>query len=211
MLLSLTLIIAMSVLYLALMRTLDTHTSVSRIAGALLWGGVSFGLALVVQNGLADRNLLDERSLHLFSAPVLEELLKALPLLFIVRLTNRRPGAICGFAIGLGFALAESALYITGSPDHALGAALARIISIHLIHGFTTALIGLTISRSAGLRAFSPALAAAMLTHAAFNWMALSLDGSLLVIAAAYAGLSSAALLVLLLSRRTTALRIGTN
>jgi RsiW-degrading membrane proteinase PrsW (M82 family) len=197
MLLSLALIIAVSLLYISLMRTLEKDTPVSWLAASLLWGGVSFGLAFMVQNFLVDSKLLNLTSIHLLIAPVLEELLKALPLLVLV--SRIRHGVVYGFAIGLGFALIESAVYISANPDYALGAALARVISIHLIHGFTTALVGLIASRKVG---FAAALLIAMLVHAGFNLLALSLDGGLLVIAAAYAGIGSAIVLTFLMSRR---------
>lgn len=198
MLLSLTLIIAISLLYLLLIRALDKDTHTAGLSTSLLWGGASFGLAFVVQNTLVDSKLLNLTDAHLFSAPVLEELLKALPLLLLIG----RSRAVYGFAIGLGFALVESAVYISANPDYALGTALARVISIHLIHGFTTALVGLIASRRLAPKGFVSAMLIAMLVHAGFNLLALSLQGEVLVLAAAYAGVGSAALLILLMSRR---------
>lgn len=202
MLLSLTLILITSIVYLRLIRTLDRQSSAFWLTISLMWGGVSFGLALIVQNGLANGKLLSIAGIQLLSAPVLEELLKAVPLLLVLYFSHPRHGAVYGFAMGLGFALIESAVYITANPSYALGTALARVLSIHLIHGFTTALIGLIASRRVSAQRFGLVLLAAMLVHAAFNLLALSLDGGVLVIAAAYAGLGSAAVLVVLMSRR---------
>lgn len=212
MLLSLTLILITSLVYLRLIRTLDRQSSAFWLTISLMWGGVSFGLALIVQNGLADGKLVSIIGIQLLSAPILEELLKAVPLLLVLYFSHPRHGAVYGFAMGLGFALIESAVYITANPSYALGTALVRALSIHLIHGFTTALIGLIASRRESAQRFGLVLLAAMLVHAAFNLLALSLDGGVLVIAAAYAGLGSAAVLVVLMSRRATfapAVRLG--
>ena len=207
MLLSLTLIIAVSIVYLLLIRTLDNDTPVGGLSLSLLWGGVSFGLAYMVQTGLVNSQLLNLTNVRLVSAPVLEELLKALPLLLLVS----RSRAVYGFAIGLGFALVESTVYISANPDYALGTALARVISIHLIHGFTTALVGLIASRKVAPKGFVSAVLIAMLVHAGFNLLALSLEGKVLVLAAAYAGIGSAALLILLMSRRAPFAPAGAN
>lgn len=203
MLLSLLLILVVSILYLCLMRSLDKQTSSFGLTAALAWGGVSFALALMVQTGLADGQFLNMTQVQLVSAPLLEELLKALPLLVLIsRSRHSRHGAIYGFAMGLGFALFESTLYISANPDFALGTALARVISIHLIHGFTTALIGLIVSRRPAPRRLASVLLIAVLVHAAFNGLVLALAGNLLLIAAAYAGIGSAVVLSLLMSRR---------
>ncbi len=209
MLLSLMLVLIFSIIYLRVILTLDPHTPVVWLTISLLWGAVSFGLALMVQNGFVNSQLLNITGVHLLSAPVLEELLKAVPLLLVIYFSHPRHGAVYGFAMGLGFALVESALYISANPAYALGLALARVISIHLIHGFTTALIGLIASRRVKPHRFVAVLLVAMLIHAAFNLLALSLDGSLLVIAAAYAGLGSAGVLALLLSRRAQLVPVG--
>jgi RsiW-degrading membrane proteinase PrsW (M82 family) len=197
------LITAVSILYLRLIRTLDNRTPILWLTISLMWGGVSFALALMIQNGLVDGKLLNVTDVRLVSAPVLEELLKALPLLVLVHFGSRaQHGAVYGFAMGLGFALFESAIYIYANPDYALGTALARVISIHLIHGFTTGLIGLIASRKVALPQFALTIMAAMMVHAAFNLLALSLNGSLLMIAAAYAGITSVGVLSFLMSRR---------
>lgn len=197
MLFSLLLIVLLSAFYLWLLRLLYIHIHPGLLAGALLWGGVSFGLALLLQTTLRDGALLDRTGIHLFSAPVLEEALKALPLL-LVRLQRSRPAVIYGFAIGLGFAFAESALYLTTNPESSLGMALARVVSVHLIHGFGTGLVGLLAGRMRwALAAF--VLAAAV--HAGFNWLALTLHGSLLIVSGAYAGIGSMIVLLLLASR----------
>ncbi len=198
MLFSLLLIALLSAFYLWLLRLLYIHIHPGLLAGALLWGGVSFGLALLLQTTLRDGALLDRTGIHLFSAPVLEEALKALPLLLLVRLQRSRPAVIYGFAIGLGFAFAESALYLTTNPESSLGMALARVVSVHLIHGFGTGLVGLLAGRMRwALAAF--VLAAAV--HAGFNWLALTLHGSLLIVSGAYAGIGSMIVLLLLASR----------
>lgn len=192
MFLSLALIIATSLVYISLIRTFEKRAGLLKLSGALLWGGVSFYIALTVQNHFLHGLLIDQTGIHLFSAPVLEELLKALPLLVFLRLTDRRTAVVYGFALGIGFALAESAYFLQHNPENVLGMALARVISIHLIHAVSTALVGLLVNR------WGRALLLAMLVHAAYNLLVLSLDGQMLVIGAGYAGVGSMIALMLL-------------
>jgi len=198
MLLSFILLIATSLMYLYLIGTLEQHTSSRLLAGAFLWGMVSFGIALVIQNRMLG-TILNLNGIQLFSAPVLEELLKALPLLWFISRKNRQPTVVYGFVIGLGFALVESVSYMIAKPESALLTALARVISIHLIHSVNTALVGLAVSRWASVHPVVIILMSTMLLHSAFNWIVLSLRGDLQMIVAANIGVGAMIFLMLLI------------
>ena len=184
---------------LYLIQTLVRHTSIRSLTGACLWGMVSFGIALIIQTRLAG-TIFSLNSIHLISAPLLEEMLKALPLLWFMARNNRQSTVVYGFAVGLGFALVESTFYMMTNPDSAMVTALARVISIHLVHSVNTALVGLAISRWASVRPVVKVLVSTMLVHSAYNWLVLSLHGNLQMIMAANVGVGAMIFLMVLIS-----------
>jgi RsiW-degrading membrane proteinase PrsW (M82 family) len=113
-----------------------------------------------------------------FGAPVIEELLKAAYLVWLIR--NHRVGfmvdaAISGFAIGTGFALVENIAYVGlfegGSPM----LWILRGFGTAVMHGGTTAIAGI-IASSLGERRgardpriFVPGLALAIAIHSVYN------------------------------------------
>lgn len=77
-------------------------------------------------------------------SPILEEILKALILLFFI--SRQRMAFLCeamiyGASVGGGFALVENILYIQLVPDMALGTAIIRGFGTALLHMGCTALI----------------------------------------------------------------------
>lgn len=71
-----------------------------------------------------------------FSHPIVEELVKAIPLLFLTRrkkIVFFIDSVICGAAVGGGFCIAENMLYLLGDPM-GLGTALFRGVEVALIH-----------------------------------------------------------------------------
>lgn len=79
------------------------------------------------------------------SAPVAEELLKALPILFYALLVDDDPGKVLpsAMAVGIGFAILENAfLLITYLDQVNVGWAVARGISTSLSHGICTLITG---------------------------------------------------------------------
>jgi protease PrsW len=124
--------------------------------------------------------------LPLFSryvAPVDEELLKALVVVALVR--AHRIGflvdaAICGFAVGTGFGVAENLYYVHLLPGAGPGLFLVRGFGTALMHGGATAIVGVlglaSLERrpDAWVRAFLPGLLLAVVLHSAFNHFFLS-------------------------------------
>ena len=114
----------------------------------------------------------------MFVAPVVEEILKALILVYLVRRPNFTyfvDGAIYGFAAGMGFAVFENYEYIlqTRTPGWAL--AISRVLSTNLVHASASALVGVALGLSRFRRRLGKSglllggLLAAMLLHMAFN------------------------------------------
>ncbi len=137
-----------------------------------LMAGAGFGMTmaaavLLIQTGVA---------------PVVEEILKSLGLVYVVRrpdFTYFVDGAICGFAAGTAFAVLENLFYLSDVGLAAgLGLSINRAFSTSLMHGTTSALVGVALGRlrfghgPARLAAFIVGLAAAMALHLSFNRLA---------------------------------------
>ena len=114
----------------------------------ILWGGVAYFLAYLINDTLVNNNLLSEDFLVRFSAPLAEETLKGLFLLYLIRRPNFTyfvDGAIYGFSCGIGFAIFENYEYVLGNPSAAVALAISRVVSTNLIHATGSALIGISL------------------------------------------------------------------
>jgi len=143
-----------------------------------VWGGIAFALARFINRGVYFTHLVSYPDIPRYFAPVTEEILKAIILVYLVRrldFTYFVDGAIYGFAVGIGFAIFENYDYILATPGMGLGVAIARVLSVNLIHASATALVGVTL----GLARFKhtggrlllllSGLTAAILLHGVFN------------------------------------------
>jgi hypothetical protein len=129
-----------------------------------------------------------------YVAPLVEELLKGLVILFLMR--SHRIGflvdaAIFGFAVGTGFAVGENLHYLRVAGDAGLGTWLVRGFGTAIMHGGATAIfavMGLAmIERSQGprWRALLPGFLLAAALHSAYNHFFLSPLASAVAIAIA--------------------------
>jgi len=172
--------------FLFLIYTLDLYASRTFRLVVLCfgWGAVgAFGLSYLINSyvglPLLSRWLADpQAALVVGFAPVVEELAKALVLIYV----SRRPeftyfvdGAIYGFASGIGFSIVENFLYLSANPGGGIALALARAFSTCLMHGAAAGLVGAAVGRFRFRRGSSRTVAqaggwgAAVLLHALFN------------------------------------------
>jgi len=126
-------------------------------------------------------------------APVVEELLKLLFVVYAVRF--RRVGfpvdaAIVGFAVGTGFAVVENAYYLIALPSAGTLLWLVRGFGAAILHGATTAIAAIAAQTLAArrpgqaLQVFVPGALAAIALHAVYNQFVLPpLVATLLLIA----------------------------
>ena len=151
-------------------------------------GLLACGAAIAAASYALNRLFLERFPLPLplfarYVAPVSEELLKALVLVALVR--AHRVGflvdaAICGFAVGTGFGVAENLYYVHLLPGAGPGLFLVRGFGTALMHGGATAIVGVlglaSLERrpDAWVRAFLPGLLLAVVLHSAFNHFFLS-------------------------------------
>ena len=167
-------------LFLAALRLLDSYKLVAmrRVAGALAGGvvaaAVCYGINTVVFQHLHEH---PDRYIH-FGAPVVEELAKGAFWVFLIataRVAFMVDSAICGFAVGAGFALVENITYLEVLKERGFGVWILRGFGTAVMHGGVAA-IGAVVSvylfesrQWRGPKQFVPGLLAAMILHSLFN------------------------------------------
>jgi RsiW-degrading membrane proteinase PrsW (M82 family) len=113
-----------------------------------------------------------------FGAPVLEETAKAAYIWWLIR--SHRVGfmvdaAICGFAVGAGFAVVENIFYLFSFSGIGLLTYAVRGLGTAMMHGGATAIFGIISRNRAEIRASNrlavclPGLAIAILIHLLYN------------------------------------------
>jgi RsiW-degrading membrane proteinase PrsW (M82 family) len=136
-----------------------------------------------------------------YGAPVLEETLKAIPIIYLFsrnRLGFKIDAAIAGFAVGAGFSMIENCWYLYMVAEANVTGWLVRGFGTAIMHGGVTALFAIVshemterqaASAASGYRfnplLFAPGLALAILLHGLFNALAgaplLAMAGTLLL------------------------------
>lgn len=145
----------------------------------------------IVNKKILDGLIVDRTMLTHFVAPAVEEALKILPLLFLLR--RRRIGfvidaAICGFAAGAGFALIENLYYMAVLPERDVAFWIVRGFGTAVMHGGTTAMAAMMTQaifqrrESENLLLAVPGFLTAFILHAVYNQFILSPLASALVV-----------------------------
>lgn len=134
-------------------------------------------LCLLLNVRLIELLGMDPRSYARHVAPLLEEAVKALWIVLLVR--RHRLGftvdaAIHGFAVGAGFAVVENVYYLVALEDPGLIVWIVRGFGTAMLHGSTAAIFAMVAKnladrRPGSLLAYVPALAGASLLHLGFN------------------------------------------
>jgi RsiW-degrading membrane proteinase PrsW (M82 family) len=163
----------LSLLYLDSYKLVRFRTVVQLVVIGAVMAAVSLFLNDVIEGRGVDRGTV----LRLI-APAIEELLKGLPLLLLIR--RKRIGfaidaAINGFAVGTGFALLENLYYVSTLPNAHAALWVVRGFGTALMHGGTTAIMAMTTvaiaerHRSDALWTFLPGFLTAFIVHSLFN------------------------------------------
>jgi len=200
-------------LFLAALRVLDGFQLVPgrRVAALLVWGAWAALIALAVHLLLIHVAGVPAIVVRRAIGPVLEETLKAA--LIVALLREHRIGfmvdaAILGFAAGTGFALIENLYYAWALSRPDVGVWVARGLGTAILHGTTTALVGIITRRltqarhDVPWRLALPGLALAIVVHALYNQL---LVNPMLATAALLVG--SPVLLVIVFERSERATR----
>ena len=178
--LNLTAALAPVLCLLALLIVMDSFKLVPiRFIFQALGGGVLAAIvALFINSYLIDNVGVPIPVVTRAIAPVLEEFLKLLFVIYAVRF--RKVGfpvdaAIVGFAVGTGFALIENAYYLLAMPSAGVSLWLIRGFGAAVLHGATTGIAAIMAQslasrrHSQGLRVFVPGALAAIALHAVYN------------------------------------------
>jgi RsiW-degrading membrane proteinase PrsW (M82 family) len=176
-------------MFLAVLSVLDSYKLVSlRTVGIALAAGAAAAAACYGINSFIFRQFPTHQDQYIhFGAPVVEEFAKGVFWIYLIaaaRVAFMVDSAICGFAIGAGFALVENVSYLIALTGPGLGVWLMRGFGTAIMHGGVAAIgafVSVYLSESRqwrGVRQFAPGLAVAMLLHSLFNQDVLSPAGS---------------------------------
>jgi RsiW-degrading membrane proteinase PrsW (M82 family) len=168
------------ILFLAALRLMDSYKLVPRrkVLGALLAGGLAALLCYQFNTFIFQRAAEGQDRYASFGAPVVEELVKAAYWIFLIataRVAFLVDSAICGFAVGAGFALIENVFYLHVLEGRSVGVWFLRGFGTAMMHGGVAALgaiISSYLSESRqwrGVRRFAPGVLAAIALHSLFN------------------------------------------
>jgi len=167
------------VLFLGALILMDSYKLVSRksVALALLAGALSAGICYFVNRRLLASHIGDA-TLHHYVAPLVEESVKALYLVFLLRTAQVGflvDAGILGFAIGTGFALVENLYYAGATGEMGIALWIVRGLGTAVMHGSATAIVGILSKSlmdrrgSGSLLLFLPGFLLAAAAHALFN------------------------------------------
>ncbi len=173
-------------------------------------GGAAYAGAAVINPTPVRLGWIDYNQMVRFLAPAVEEILKALVLLVLVRrpkFTYFVDGAIYGFAAGIGFAICENFEYIFGHSGAAMAVAINRVISTNLMHAAATATVGIVLGWSRFRRSLPRTLLSAgglLLAgalHLGFNNLVTRVTSGWLLVYAVLVGGGAAGLTAVLIRR----------
>jgi RsiW-degrading membrane proteinase PrsW (M82 family) len=168
------------ILFLVALRALDSYKLVSArtVASALAAGALAAAVCYGINTVVFQQFPRSEDVYVRFGVPVVEESAKAAYWIFLiatVRVAFMADSAICGFAIGAGFAVVENITYLQTLTEEGAGIWILRGFGTAIMHGGVAAL-GAAISaylletrQWRGLRLFGPGLLAAIVLHSLFN------------------------------------------
>jgi RsiW-degrading membrane proteinase PrsW (M82 family) len=167
-------------LFLVALRALDSYKLVSSrtVLTSIAAGGAAAALCFAINTHVFQHFPANQDQYARFGAPVVEEFAKAVYWIFLIATTGvafMADAAICGFAVGAGFALVENISYLHLLSDKGIGIWILRGVGTAIMHGGVAAL-GATISaylldsrQWRGWRVFAPGLLTAIAIHSLFN------------------------------------------
>ena len=170
-----------ALIFLVVLLRFDSYKLVSfyEIVQTLLAGAGLAVVAYLVNDELITALQWDFASYSRYLAPVVEECLKSGALVYLFvrnRIGFKIDAAIMGFGVGTGFAVIENLYYLYSSPDANIGVWIIRGFGTAVMHGGTTALLGVVaqffVDRSGkmSLLYYLPGLLSAIVFHAMFNY-----------------------------------------
>ena len=148
------------------------------ILAAIGMGCLAVVVSYPINVGVGGLLEIDFVSLTRYFAPVVEEMLKALIIVALIR-SNRIgflvDAAIFGFAVGTGFAIFENLFYLQYSPNMLLGTWIVRGFGTAIMHGGATAVFAIVAHTLLGQHpgkgwvVLLPGFVVAVIVHSLFN------------------------------------------
>ena len=167
-------------LFLVALVWLDSYklVGIRAVLAVILAGALAAVAAWFLNAYLMNAINVDYRSYSRYIAPLSEELLKALIIVYLIR-TSRIgflvDSAIMGFAVGAGFAVAENFYYLSTIPDGHLGVWIVRGFGTAIMHGGVAAIFAVLAQAltehqmKATVLRYLPGLLVATGVHSVFN------------------------------------------
>jgi RsiW-degrading membrane proteinase PrsW (M82 family) len=169
-------------LFLAALVQCDGHKllRLNMVLAVVAAGGLAAGASYLLNNWAYAHFPGDFAAYSRYLSPWIEESLKAVLIVFLIR--TRRVGlpvdaGIAGFAVGTGFALIENLYYLASRPEAALPVQVIRGFGTAIMHGGTAtvlAMISITLYErrpNGGLQLLLPGFLAAVALHSGFNYL----------------------------------------
>ena len=176
-----------ALLYMDSYKLVKLRAVIAIVAGGALVAGASY-LANAAVLELVDIDLV---RFSRYIAPLTEELLKGLVIVFLIR--SHRIGflvdaAIFGFAVGTGFAMVENLYFLGLIPNAGIATWIVRGFGTAIMHGGATAIfavMGLSMidrAKRENLQALLPGFGLAVVLHSGYNHLSHSPQISTLAI-----------------------------
>jgi RsiW-degrading membrane proteinase PrsW (M82 family) len=148
------------------------------VLGTIGLGCIAGLLSYPLNVGVSELFDLEFVTLTRYVAPVIEEALKGLVILLLIR--RNRIGfpvdaAIFGFGVGAGFAIFENLYYLQAMPDLKFGTWIVRGFGTALMHGGATAILAVVTHTlmaqypSKGASLLLPGFLVAVIAHSVYN------------------------------------------
>ena len=153
------------------------------VIGIIIAGSVVAGAGYLMNSALLGLLNVDFSTYIRYISPFIEEILKALIILVLIRLNRIGflvDAAIFGFAVGAGFALIENLYFLKFLPETTVAVWIVRGFGTAIMHGGATAIFAvagralMSQKKDRGIVAFFPGLLIAIVTHSIFNHFPLS-------------------------------------
>ena len=159
---------------------LDSYrlVSVRWVLGTIAVGGLMAGASYLANDWLLSLTGIEFDSFTRFLSPLVEELLKAIVVIGLIRLNRIGflvDAAIFGFAVGAGFAVIENIYFLQALPDTGTGVWIVRGFGTAIMHGGATSIFAvagralISQRKELGLVAYLPGLIIASVVHSIFN------------------------------------------
>ena len=167
-------------IFLVVLVYMDSYKLVSlkTVLWVILLGGLSAFVAMYLNGWLIDALGMNLKQYSRYAAPLVEESLKALVMVYLFRSSKIGflvDSAIMGFAVGAGFALVENFYYLQSHADAHMGVWIVRGFGTAIMHGGVTAIFGIMSQAlterhmKINLLLYLPGLLLASLVHSVFN------------------------------------------